>query len=175
MGQRRSCRRAIVASTKKTGNLLIEKHFVLPPQAVIILHCNNCRNAPRRIDPKGSNGRRMKLSGGSTRSDKSVSGKTMASETIKSKGDLSKGSLNCRNPPGHRTCSCADRDNVRVRSPRSLRLARSVGKSGPRYEKLETAGARLKGRRPFPARYLGRKVRKSTAAAGRDGVGDPCS
>ena len=44
----------------------------------------------------------------------------MASETIKSKGDLSKGSLNCRNLPGHGTCSCADRDNVRVRSPESF-------------------------------------------------------
>ncbi len=35
-------------------------------QAVIMLHCNNCRDAPRRINPKGSNRRWMKLSGGST-------------------------------------------------------------------------------------------------------------
>jgi hypothetical protein len=70
---------------EKNGNLLIEKHFVLPPQAVIILHCNNCPNAPRRIDPKGSNPRRMKLSGGSTRSDKSALGKAMASDDKKIK------------------------------------------------------------------------------------------
>jgi hypothetical protein len=59
------------------------KAFSFPPQAVIILRCNNRCNAPRRIDPKGSNRRRMKLNGGSTRSDKSALGKTMASDDKK--------------------------------------------------------------------------------------------
>jgi hypothetical protein len=70
---------------EENGEFADRKHFVRPPQAVIILHCSNCRNAPRRIDPKGSNRRRMKLSGGSTRSGKSVSGKTMASDDKKTK------------------------------------------------------------------------------------------
>jgi hypothetical protein len=61
------------------------KTFRFRPQAVIVLHCNICCNAPRRIDPKGSNRRRMKLSGGSTRSDKSVLGTTMASDDKKIK------------------------------------------------------------------------------------------
>jgi hypothetical protein len=45
------------------------------------------------------------------------------------KGDLIKSSLNCRNPPGHGTCACADHDNVHVRSSRSHRLGREIGKS----------------------------------------------
>jgi len=61
------------------------KTFRFRPQAVIILHCNNRFNAPRRIDPKGSNRRRMKLSDGSTRSDKSALGKAMASDDKKIK------------------------------------------------------------------------------------------
>jgi hypothetical protein len=78
------------------------------------------------------------------------------------KGDLIKSSLNCRNPPGHGTCACADHDNVHVRSSRSHRLGREIGKSERWREYLD---ARACSYRPCPARQVARTVRKSTATA----------
>ena len=114
------------------------KTFRFCPQAVIILHCNNRFNAYR---PKGINRRRMKLSDGSTRSDKSALGKAMASDDkkiktnpaskneapSKDKSDLGAGGV----PAGVRARRCGGprRPRGRARCRGAARLA-PVGRRG---------------------------------------------
>jgi hypothetical protein len=106
------------------------KTFRFRPQAIIILHCNNRFNAPRRIDPKGSNRRRMKLSDGSTRSDKSALGKAMASDDKKIK----------TNPASKNEAPSKDKSDSGVGTPR-LRAPRLLTPHPPTI-----AGARARNR-----------------------------
>jgi hypothetical protein len=87
-------------------------------------------------------------------------------------GDLIKSSLNCRKPPGHGTCACADHDNVHVRSSRSHRLGRGIGRSERWREYLQTRACSY---RPCPARQLAGTARKSTATSESEGPENPGS